>query len=195
MIGRAQLVRFADDFLVLFSREDDAKRVLNVMYKRFGKFGLEIHPDKTRMVRMYPPRGIKRTGGRDNGRESLEFLGFTLYWGQSRGGTWWVLPKTANKRLNRCLKEISQWCRRNMHRKIRDQSRDLAKKLLGHYQYYGVSFNYRAMSSLYFQVHERWQYWLSRRSGKKHLTWESFRRKTERFPLPRPRITKSFIKS
>ena len=195
MYGRAQLVRFADDFLMLFSREDDARRVLRALEKRFSRYGLEIHPDKTRLVRMVPPRPGRRAGVPPERRKSLEFLGFTLYWGQSRSGRWAVLPKTSKKRLNRCLKATSDWCRRNMHRKIRDQSKDLARKLIGHYQYYGVSFNYRALSSFYFQVRGRWKYWLSRRSGKKHLTWESFNRKTERFPLPYPRITKSFIKT
>jgi len=195
MVGRAQIVRFADDFLILFSREDDARRVLDVLPKRFSKYGLEIHPEKTRLVRMYPP--IPRRGQKPQGRkrETLDFLGFTLYWGKLRNGKWAVLPKTSRGRLIRCLKVISAWCRSNMHRKIKHQSEDLAKKLMGHYQYYGVSFNHRSMGYFHFQTRRIWKYWLSRRSGKKHLSWESFARKTERHPLPQPRITKSFMNS
>lgn len=190
MVGRAQIVRYADDFLIILSRENDARRVLDVLYERFSKYGLEIHPEKTRLVRMYPPTSRKGKKPRDVKRETLEFLGFTLYWGKLRNGNWAVKPKTSKGRLKRCLKAISAWCRRHMHRKIKDQSEELAKKLKGHYQYYGVSFNSRSMANFRFKVIRIWQYWLSRRSGRKHLNWESFSRKTERHPLPYPRITK-----
>lgn len=187
--GRAQIIRFADDFLILFSREDDARRVLKALYMRFEKYDLQIHPEKTRLVRMFPPISTDgHPGGGERG--TLDFLGFTLYWGKLRNGNWAVLPKTSKKRLNRCIKEIAVWCKTNMHRKIRDQSRDLAKKVVGHYQYYGVSFNSRALSNFLHQVTRRWKYWLTRRSGRKHLNWEAFCRKTEKYPLPRPKIMK-----
>jgi hypothetical protein len=194
MKGRSQIVRFADDFVILFSREDDARRVLDVLFKRFRKHGLELHPEKTRLIGMHPPtpeEGTTHSGK----RETLDFLGFTLYWGKLRNGKWAVLPKTSRERLNRCLKAIWAWCRRNMHRKIRDQSKDLAKKLNGHYQYYGVSFNSRSMAYFRSQVTRAWKYWLSRRSGRKHLNWDDFNRKTRGHPLPYPRITQSFISS
>ena len=146
---------------------------------------------------MYPP-GPSFTKGQSPQcvkRETLGFLGFTLYWGKLRRGNWSVMPRTSKARLKRCLKAISVWCRPNMHRKIRDQSEDLARKLAGHYQYYGVSFNSRSLGSFRHEVTRIWKYWLTRRSGRKHLNWESFHRKTERHPLPLPRITKSLFKS
>ena len=194
MYGRVQLVRFADDFLMLFSREGDARRVLKALRLRFEKYGLTIHPDKTRLVRMTPPTPRDKSDPKPK-RETLDFLGFTLYWGRTRKGNWAVFPKTSSKRLNRSVRDISQWCRRNMHRKIRDQARDLAKKLMGHYQYYGVSFNYRSLAKFYYAVRGRWKYWLTRRSQRKHLNWETFTRKAARNPLPVPRITKSLFNS
>jgi len=189
------MIRYADDFLLFFSREEDARRVLSVLYRRFGKYGLEVHPDKTRLVRMFPPKGGKGANEPENKGACLTFLGFTLYWDRLRKGNWAVKPKTSKARLNRSLKAISIWCRQNRHRKIKDQSEDLAKKLKGHYQYYGVSFNYRALSKFYFQVCRRWKYWLTRRSERKHLNWESFRRKTKQVALPQPRITTSLFNS
>ncbi len=188
--GKAELIRFADDFLIMFSVEDDARRVERVLPKRLGRFGLEVHPEKTRMVKMLRPlRGSKKKAGRKD-RGSLNFLGFTLYWGKTRKGGWAVKPKTAKARLKKSLKAISEWCRKNRHLKIKQQSEALAKKVEGHYQYYGMSYNSRALANYRYQVIGIWKKWLTRRSQRKHLNWESFRRKTESHPLPMPHITK-----
>lgn len=195
MKGMNQLVRFADDFLLLFSREEDARRVHKAIVKRFAKYGLEIHPEKTRLVKMFPPKRYKGKPPRHEDRATYDFLGFTLYWGKTQKGRWSVKPKTSKDRLGKGLKKISDWCRNNRHRKIKDQSQELARKVRGHYQYYGVSHNSRAIGSFRYWTRRIWQYWLRRRSGRKHLTWETFEKKTGRFPLPIARIRISLYDS
>lgn len=188
LFGKSELIRFADDFVLFFSREDDARRVLNVLYKRFSKHGLEIHPDKTNLVKMYPPS--LREGGRspDEKGRILNFLGFTFYWGLSSSRGMQVMVKTRKERLSRGLKEISAWCKDNMHRKIIAQATELARKVAGHYQYFGVTYNYTAINRYFNEVQRIWKYWLGRRSEKGNLSWESFNRKTQRCKLPRPKI-------
>ena len=192
MRGKAKLVRYADDFILFFKEEEDAKRVQKAVRRRFESVGLMLHPEKTQLVRMAPPVGEGGERLKHEERGSLEFLGLTFFWGRHRKGSWEIRAKTSKKRMQKCLKKTAEWCRKNRHRKIRDQSVDLTKKLLGHYQYFGISINLRALWEFRSQVIRIWKYWLSRRSGKKHLSWATFLRKTERFPLPRPKITHWF---
>lgn len=190
MRGRCFMVRYADDAVLAFEHEDDARRVLAVLAKRFSKYGLTLHPKKTRLVDFRRPRGDSSTG---SGR-SFEMLGFTHYWGKSRKGRWTVKRKTAKGRFSRSLKRISRWCRQNRHQRVAAQREGLNQKLRGHYQYYGVTGNMRALSSFHHQVKRIWQKWLSRRSRKAHLNWETFTRLLRHHPLLPPRVVHSIYR-
>jgi group II intron reverse transcriptase/maturase len=185
--GWAFLVRFADDFVIVCVREDDARRILEVLAKRFGRFGLSLHPDKTRLVRFVRPDRAWESGGGPKS-ESFNLLGFTHYWTRSRRGAWVVKRKTAKDRLRRAVKRISQWCRENRHRQVAWQREELERKLKGHYTYYGISGNFKALARFLRQAERAWQRWLNRRSQKRAMPWERFQRLLERYPLPRPRI-------
>jgi group II intron reverse transcriptase/maturase len=178
----ARLVRYADDFVFLFERKDDAERVLEVLPKRFGKYGLTLHPDKTRLVPFRrPDRGSGRPG-------TFNLLGFTHYWGLSRSGKWVPKCRTAKDRFSRTLRRIGEWCRMHLHDDVEEQHQVLGRKLNGHYAYFGVTSNYRALSRLHLEAKRIWRRWLSRRSQKGLVNWQAMVRLLERFPLPHPRI-------
>jgi len=183
--GRAQLVRYADDFVIVFARKDDAERVLDVLPKRFGKYGLTLHPDKTRLVPFHRP---DRDDGDDDGPGSFDLLGFTHHWGLSRRGKWVVKKRTANDRLSRALRRVRGWCREHRHWRVKEQHRILVQKVRGHYAYYGVTTNYVALKCFWHEVKAIWRTWLSRRSNKAFLDWPRMHRLLERYPLPEPRI-------
>jgi RNA-directed DNA polymerase len=124
--GRAQLVRYADDFVIIFARETDARRVMDVLPKRFGKYGLTLHPDKTRLVNFTKPR---RKGGDDgDGPGSFELLGFNHHWALSRKGNWFVQQTTMRSRFTRALKAVREWCRTHRHLPIALQCKALGQK-------------------------------------------------------------------
>jgi hypothetical protein len=184
--GRAELVRYADDFVICFKREDDARRVLNVLPKRFGKYGLTLHPTKTRLIRFLRPR--LRDADGDAG--TFELLGFTHYWGESRRGGKVVKRKTSASRLSRALKKVAEWCRLNRHRPLEEQHRVLTQKMRGHYSYFGITCNSPALAAFALGVENRWHKWLSRRS-QKGMSMEKFRRILKKLPLPKPRVIHS----
>ncbi|HEV2380930.1 MAG TPA: group II intron reverse transcriptase/maturase [Terriglobia bacterium] len=190
--GRAFLIRYADDFVIGFEREDDARRVYEVLPKRFTKYGLTIHPDKTRLVPFqrpaYRPPAPKET---DGGPGSFDLLGFTHYWARSRKGNWVVKRKTARSRLRRAITSITQWCRLNRHRPIRQQHRTLCQKLRGHYAYYGLTGNAHALSAFHAAVVRIWRKWLSRRNRERSLTWTDYKRLLEYYPLAPVRVVHS----
>ena len=189
MRGRAFLVRYADDATLVFEREEDARRVLDVLPKRFGKHGLRLHPEKTRLVDFRRPRGPKSGSGR-----SFDLLGFTHFWGKSRKDRWVVKRKTAKDRFSRALKRVGHWCRRYRHLSVADQQRALNRKLRGHYAYYGVTGNARALSRFIRMVERLWRKWLSRRSRAGRLNWEQFRCLLAQYPLEPPRIVHSIYR-
>jgi RNA-directed DNA polymerase len=184
MKGRCFLIRFADDFIIGCEEEGDAQRVMAVLPKRFERYGLTIHPTKTKLVRFGRPK-LKDDGA---GNGTFDFLGFTHYWARSRKGNWVVKRRTAGKRLRRAGKRVWEWCRRNRHLPMREQSKMLRSKLRGHYQYYGIRCNYEALRAHFTQVKRAWRSWLNRRGGKKHMTWERFTHLLTVYPLPPPRI-------
>jgi group II intron reverse transcriptase/maturase len=189
--GRGHLTRFADDFVMTFEREQDARRMLDVLPKRFGKYGLRIHPTKTRLVRFYPPSSLSNSQeGEGQRQRSFDLLGFTLYWGRSRKGTWVVQQKTMKSRFRRALRHITLWCRENRHMPVSEQSKTLSQKLRGHYSYYGVTGNGRALENLYDEVRRIWHKWLGRRSNRP-LNWDRMQAILKAFPLSRPRIVHS----
>jgi group II intron reverse transcriptase/maturase len=188
--GEAFLIRFADDFVLVFQRESDARRVLEVLPKRFGKYGLSLHPDKTRLVRFEQPGGRaepERTQP-DQEPRSFDFLGFTHFWERSRRGTWMVKRKTASDRITRFLRQLSQWCQDNRHAPIGWQQKQLLSKLRGHGGYYGITGNSKSLSSVHHWVLRIWRKWLSRRTRDSNLTWERFNLLLKRYPLPNLRI-------
>ena len=150
--GRASLVRFADDAVVILTNERDARRVMEVLPKRFTKYGLTVHPEKTQMIRLTRP-----SSGNDGRGQTFSFLGFTHYWGRSRKGNWVVKRKTEKSRFSRALKAVSEWCRYNRHQSLREQHETLRSKLQGHYNYYGITGNMRALQRFLHEVRRIWQ--------------------------------------
>ena len=183
---RSEMVRYADDFVVLFETKLDAERFLAVLPKRFGKYGLTLHPDKTRLVAFLRPDRVVDNDDEDP-PGSFDLLGFTHFWGATRKGGWIVKQWTAKDRFRRALHRLRQWCQRNMHRPLKEQHRELTRKLKGHYAYYGISSNGRRIRSFCWQVGRVWYAALKRRS-QKGLTWERMNALLKRFPLPAPHI-------
>jgi RNA-directed DNA polymerase len=187
--GRAFLVRYADDFVLGFACEEDARRVLDVLPKRFGKYGLTIHPDKTRLVPFGRPSRYPRRPGSaaETQPGSFDFLGFTHYWSRSQKGNWVVKQKTAGSRLHRAIQRIGEWFRLNRHLPIGEQSQAFAQKLRGHYAYYGgVVGNLRCLQRFRYEAVRLWQKWLSRRQRRGQFSWERLHRLLKVFQLPQP---------
>jgi len=186
--GQSFLIRYADDFVMGFSHEEDARRVLAVLPKRFAKYGLTIHPDKTRLVPFErPDHGPKQTD--TNRREppgTFDLLGFTHFWSRSLRGNWVVKRKTSESRFSRALKLLSQWCRSNRHHPMAAQHQTLCQKLRGHFAYYGITGNSTALSRFRWFVIGIWRKWLSRRRRKGTIPWDQFYRMLGRYPLPPP---------
>jgi RNA-directed DNA polymerase len=192
--GSAFLVRYADDAVMVFETEVDARRVMAVLAKRFAKYGLRLHPEKTKLVRFTrPPFGSGRKADDERWPESFDLLGFTHYWGRSLKGNWVVKRKTQQARLSRARRSISMWCRANRHLPIKEQHRLLAMKLRGHDAYYGITGNARALEWLRYWVQRDWFKWLRRRSGGARRNWEWMQRLLEVFPLPAARVVHSVL--
>ena len=190
MAGRASLIRYADDAVLLFESERDARRVLAVLPKRFERFGLTVHPDKTRMIRYEQPTASTEE---QSDRETFDFLGFTHYWGRSRRGRWVVRRKTASARYSRSLRAVHDWCKRNRHLPLETQQYALRRKLLGHYAYYGITDNSLWLARYLHEVQRIWRYWLRRRNRERSLTWERFHLLLARYPLPPARVVRSAV--
>ncbi len=183
--GEAHLVRYADDFVILFEQQEDAQRVRVVLEKRMGRFGLTLHPDKTRLLPFRQPP-VAQTGGK--GPATFDFLGFTLYWHRSRKGVWMMRCKTRQARLRRSIQAVAEWCRRHRHQPVKAQQAALSRRVQGHSNYFGVNGNSRSLGRYVDEVKKVWHKWLRRRSQQRHLTWEKFGALLKRLPLPRPRI-------
>jgi group II intron reverse transcriptase/maturase len=193
MRGRAFMVRYADDVVLCFEREVDARRVLAVLAKRLGRFGLTLHPEKTRLVRFTRPPQGGGGGPRDTSQEpgTFELLGFTHYWGRSRKGRWVVKRRTSRKRFSRALRQLARWCRKARHLPVREQHRLLVQKLRGHFAYYGVTGNADALARFQLYAGKIWRKWLNRRSQRARMHWEKFKRLLRRYPLPPPVVVHS----
>lgn len=182
--GRAFMIRYADDLVVVFSDREDALRVQRALPKRVERFGLTLHPEKTRLVRFRRPR---RDGdGPKPG--SFDFLGFTHYWGRSRRGRWIPKRKTAKDRFSRALGALNRWMKRARHVPLAKQSKTLGRKLAGHFNYYGIRGNSKAIGRYLFGATRLWKKWLGRRSQHDRMTWDKFNRLLRRYPLPPARL-------
>jgi group II intron reverse transcriptase/maturase len=184
--GHAQLIRYADDFVMGFEKAEDAARVLKVLHLRMAKYGLTLHPDKTRLIPFARPRkgknGISRPG-------AFDFLGFTVYWCRTRRGSWRPGMKTRKARVQKALTAISDWCRRHRHQPRKEQHAALVRRLGGHFRYFGVNGNGRCLNMIRYRTERAWFKWLRRRSHRaKRLTWERFRAYLQAHPLPQTRV-------
>ena len=184
--GKATLIRYCDDFIIGFEREDDAWRVRAVLEKRLGRFGLTLHPDKTRLLPFWRPSTTQHSG---QGPASFDFLGFTFYWRRTRTGHWRMGCKTRRASLRRAKQAIYDWCRRHRHQPVKAQHAALGRRLRGHFNYFGVNGNFPSLLRLVEATKRAWYKWLCRRSQRTRLTWERFTDLLRQMPLPRPRIT------
>jgi RNA-directed DNA polymerase len=192
LLGRAFIVRYADDAVLGFEQEEDARRVLAVLGKRFARYGLTLHPQKTRLVEFRSPG--RRNGDRDPGSptgSSFDMLGFTHFWARSRNGRWIVKRKTAKARFGRAVKRLAQWCRENRHAPLAAQHEAINRKLRGHYAYYGVTGNARALSRYLRMAERAWRKWLNRRNHRAHMQWSRFKQVLKHYPLLSPRVVHS----
>jgi group II intron reverse transcriptase/maturase len=186
--GKARLFRYADDAVMLFEKEEEARKVLEVLAKRFEKYGLALHPEKTRLVKFRRP---DRPGGGPPGSSgTFDFLGFTHHWAQMPNGHWVVLKRTMRSRYRRALKAVSNWLKKNRHQALAKQQQGLASKLRGHYRYYGIRGNTTHAWRFRHEVIRAWKRWLERRSDKASRGgWKKMRQILERFRLPEPGLS------
>jgi group II intron reverse transcriptase/maturase len=185
LVSRAFMVRFADDLVMVFATERDARRVWDVLPKQLGRYGLTLHPTKTRLLE-FRPRVGGTTPPTNGDKGSFDLLGFTHYWARSRRGSWVVKRKTAGSRFGRAVKRVYEWCRTYRHAPVPWQHEQLGRKLRGHDNYYGITGNRKALARFRHAVRRAWRTWLNRRSAKARMTWECFERLVERYPLPAP---------
>lgn len=183
--GRATLIRYADDFVIGFEFREDADRVWEVLPKRMQRYGLTLHPDKTRRLDFRRPPAGQRDG---KGPSTFDFLGFTLHWRRTLKGRWRLGCRTRRARLHRAMNAVYEWCRDHRHCSLDVQHGGLRSRLQGHMNYFGVNGNLRSVSRLCAHALRSWVKWLSRRSQRGRLTWERVRLLLQRYPLPPPRI-------
>ena len=192
MQGKTGFIRFADDAVFSFSDETDARRVLNTLPKRFVRFGLRLHQDKTKLVDFRRPRGRKDSGDVVNKETKVfDFLGFTHYWGKSLKGKWVIKRKTAKSRLARAIKAVHVWCKDNRHQPILEQQKALNRKVQGHCGYYGITGNSQSLSSYRYWLLHHWRSSLSRRNRERSLTWPKFAKLLERYPIKPTKVVHS----
>jgi len=185
--GHARLIRYADDWVLGFARQDDARRVLEVLHKRMVKYGLTLHPEKTRLIPFTRPHPGQN--GR-SGPRTFDFLGFTMYWCKTRRGGWRLGMKTRKARIQRTLVNLGEWCRRHRHLPLKEQHAALSRRLRGHDRYFGVNGNARSLQQVHHRTERLWLKWLRRRSQRGHrLTWERFSAYLKAHPLPPSRIS------
>jgi RNA-directed DNA polymerase len=190
--GGAKLIRYADDFVCIFDREDDARRVMAVLPARFEKYGLTLHPEKTRLIDFRKPPDKPDSGG-DGDKKHFEFLGLRHHWGKTKTGKLCVKQTTSSSRLRRAIAAVTEWCREHRHDPVPIQRDKLAQKVRGHDVYYGVTGNAPALYKFHRKVEELWFRWLNRRSQKRSLTWAQFAAYLKRHPLPKPKVYRSAL--
>ena len=193
--GFCELVRYADDFICVVRHSDDAKRIEQGLKNRFKKYELEIHPTKSRNISF--GRFERENAGKQNRRaNTFNFLGFTHYCDISRKGNFKIGRKTSRKKFTAKCKEMNTWLKAIRNQvKTKDWWKTLIQKLRGHFQYYGVSENYKSMDMFYRATMRMVRKWMNRRSQKRKMSWDKFNKYLEHYPLPKPRIVHSFYLS
>jgi group II intron reverse transcriptase/maturase len=187
-----EIVRYADDFVCVVRLQKDAERIEEALYKRFGRFGLEIHPDKSKRI-TFGKYELHKASKQKRKPNTFTFLGFTHYCARGKGGGFKIGRKTARKKFALKCKDMNQWLGDVRNRtKTKEWWKVLASKLTGHYQYYGVSENYRGIHRFYQETLKLLHKWLNRRSQKKRMNWDKFCEYLKHYPLPKPRIKHNF---
>lgn len=183
--GKSFIIRYADDFLLGFTNEEDAVRVMEVLPKRMAKYGLSLHPEKTKLIRM--------DGEQEQEKQTFDFLGFTHYMGKSQKGKRILKRQTSRKKLRASLLRMKEWIKLNRHGQLEGIIAELNRKLRGYYEYYGITFNSRQLYRYYDQVQRLLYKWTNRCGGKK-LTWERFALRIKVWsPLLRPKVYHSYL--
>lgn len=213
--GKSFMIRYADDAILGFEKQEEAENVLRALKERLAGYGLELHPEKTRLIN-FKRNGASRMEKKDQTQEtreqedmdaveapmpseqnSFDFLGFTHYWGKSLKGNWIVKRKTSRKKFKEKLKNIKHWCKKNRHLPMKEQYNKLSQKIKGHYAYYGITGNVRSLSRYLYEVTRIWRKWLSRRSNKRghRLNWDRFNKLMDAFfPLPPVKVVHSIYR-
>jgi len=189
--GEVIVVRYADDFIVGFQREADAKRFLRDLRERFARFNLELHPQKTRLLEFgrFAAENIKRRG--QGKPQTFDFLGFTHICSKDRHGKFVVRRRTARKKMLAKLASLKKQLWRRMHRPIKEVGAWLTLVLWGHYSYYGVPRNSQSLGAFRQKVVLMWKHVLARRSQKGRMTWKRMKTIAARW-LPTPRIRHAY---
>ena len=193
--GFCEIVRYADDFVCLVRYANDAKRIERGLKNRFNKYGLELHPTKSRNISFgrFERINAKHQNRRAN---TFDFLGFTHYCDISRKGNFKVGRKTSRKKYSAKCKEMNAWLKAIRNQvKTKDWWKILKAKLRGHFQYYGVSGNYESIARFYNFTIRMVRKWMNRRSQKRKMSWDKFTKYLEHYPLPKPKIVHSFYVS
>jgi RNA-directed DNA polymerase len=186
--GVAHIVRYIDDFVLCFQYRSDALRVQSALCKRLGKFGLTLEPSKTKLVEFgrFAQRHASKHGRRRP--ETIYFLGFTLYCTRNLKGNFKVGMRTEKSRLRRSLMSLQDLMRRMRHLPVRDQVDNLNTVLRGHFAYYGIAGNFRALQQVHRAVERYWHKMLCSRSWAGRIPWVVFHKIKEQFPLLRPKL-------
>jgi RNA-directed DNA polymerase len=194
LVSPASLTRYADDFVMVFANDTDAHRVWNALPKRLHRFGLELHPEKSRLVdfRFQRPRV---EGTHADVATTFDFLGFTHLWTTSRRQKNVVLQRTAKGRLARTLKAISDRCKHMRHDALRDQHDRLVRALRGHYAYFAITGNSRSLRLVHYRTERIWHKWLCRRSRRSAIPWRNFQEVLRILPIPTPVIVHRYVAS
>jgi group II intron reverse transcriptase/maturase len=178
--GEACLIRYADDFVCAFQYQADAERFYQELGQRLGKFGLELSPDKTRVIPF--------TWQQVPGHTSFDFLGFEFRWGRDRAGKPHLKRRTSRQKLRNSLKRVTEWCKQKCRYRLKDLFRELNAKLRGYYHYYGVHGNSASLHEFFTCVMRILFKWLNRRSQRRSYTWTGFRDLLHHFRVERPHL-------
>jgi len=185
--GRATLIRYCDDFVIAFGQKEDAQQVHRWLVSRMAEYGLELHPEKTRLVDFRRPPSDQQGG---KGPGTFDFLGFTVLWTRSRQGSWSMTTHTRASRLRRARKAIHAWCKSHRHVPIEEQHAALVRRIRGHFNYFDVRGNIRRVRLLTREVERSWHKWLNRRSQRSTMSWKRFKNLLRDYPLPAPNSQK-----
>ena len=188
--GEMYAFRYADDCLFCFQKFEDAMKFKEALGNRLNKFKLELNASKSKLCRFgrFAETNRKRAGEK---RQSLQFLGFTLYNKTSRIGKYTVGCRTSSKKLCLAMNNVTRWCKEHRHQKIEWQARYLNAVLRGHYNYYGVTHNFQSINAFYRHVQWAWQRYLSKRSQRAYIKWKDFWKLLKKYPLIEPHLPKA----